>query len=127
MCTVLCLPLRWLVSSRSVVPGDIGGQMGLFIGASILTILELFDYLYEVRIESLYWKKLKDPKYFHDFVCSLNDQHFLFFMFGFLHVTHSLLKTLANTNTSERQVLDRTEYIIHVTLFWTGPPAEALD
>lgn len=23
--------------------------MGLFIGASILTILELFDYLYEVR------------------------------------------------------------------------------
>ncbi|XP_040059723.1 acid-sensing ion channel 1B isoform X1 [Gasterosteus aculeatus] len=28
--------------------GDIGGQMGLFIGASLLTILELFDYLYEV-------------------------------------------------------------------------------
>lgn len=28
--------------------GDIGGQMGLFIGASILTILELIDYLYEV-------------------------------------------------------------------------------
>nr|XP_029537619.1 acid-sensing ion channel 1B-like [Oncorhynchus nerka] len=29
--------------------GDIGGQMGLVIGAtSILTILELFDYLYEV-------------------------------------------------------------------------------
>lgn len=31
------------------VSGDIGGQMGLFIGASILTILEIFDYLYEVR------------------------------------------------------------------------------
>uniref|UniRef100_A0A8C5N4X4 Acid-sensing ion channel 1 n=1 Tax=Gouania willdenowi TaxID=441366 RepID=A0A8C5N4X4_GOUWI len=29
--------------------GDIGGQMGLFIGASILTILEIFDYIYEVR------------------------------------------------------------------------------
>ncbi|NWR66462.1 ASI1C protein, partial [Bucorvus abyssinicus] len=29
-------------------PGDIGGQMGLFIGASLLTILEIFDYLYEV-------------------------------------------------------------------------------
>ncbi|XP_067832776.1 acid-sensing ion channel 1B isoform X4 [Heptranchias perlo] len=28
--------------------GDIGGQMGLFIGASLLTILELFDYMYEV-------------------------------------------------------------------------------
>ncbi|XP_026548096.1 acid-sensing ion channel 2-like, partial [Notechis scutatus] len=27
--------------------GDIGGQMGLFIGASILTILEVFDYIYE--------------------------------------------------------------------------------
>ncbi|KAL2081490.1 hypothetical protein ACEWY4_023343 [Coilia grayii] len=28
--------------------GDIGGQMGLFIGASILTVLEILDYLYEV-------------------------------------------------------------------------------
>uniref|UniRef100_A0A674CUH9 Acid sensing ion channel subunit family member 4 n=1 Tax=Salmo trutta TaxID=8032 RepID=A0A674CUH9_SALTR len=28
--------------------GDIGGQMGLFIGASILTILEILDYVYEV-------------------------------------------------------------------------------
>ncbi|NXD31369.1 ASI1C protein, partial [Spelaeornis formosus] len=33
------------VTSRA---GDIGGQMGLFIGASLLTILEIFDYLYEV-------------------------------------------------------------------------------
>lgn len=31
-----------------ICPGDIGGQMGLFIGASVLTILEIFDYLYEV-------------------------------------------------------------------------------
>lgn len=31
-------------------PGDIGGQMGLFIGASILTILEILDYIYEVCI-----------------------------------------------------------------------------
>lgn len=31
--------------------GDIGGQMGLFIGASILTFLELFDYAYEVSLE----------------------------------------------------------------------------
>jgi len=28
--------------------------MGLFIGASILTILELFDYLYEVRFMNKY-------------------------------------------------------------------------
>ncbi|KPP80209.1 hypothetical protein Z043_100160 [Scleropages formosus] len=33
--------------------GDIGGQMGLFIGASILTILELFDYAYEVMKDRL--------------------------------------------------------------------------
>ena len=32
-----------------VLLGDIGGQMGLFIGASVLTILEIFDYLYEVN------------------------------------------------------------------------------
>lgn len=32
--------------------GDIGGQMGLFIGASILTVLELFDYAYEVSVSS---------------------------------------------------------------------------
>uniref|UniRef100_A0A8C8SI22 Acid sensing ion channel subunit family member 4 n=1 Tax=Pelusios castaneus TaxID=367368 RepID=A0A8C8SI22_9SAUR len=30
--------------------GDIGGQMGLFIGASILTILEILDYIYEVSV-----------------------------------------------------------------------------
>lgn len=34
-------------------PGDIGGQMGLFIGASILTILEILDYIYEVQPPSL--------------------------------------------------------------------------
>ncbi|XP_028931765.1 acid-sensing ion channel 2 isoform X2 [Ornithorhynchus anatinus] len=34
--------------------GDIGGQMGLFIGASILTILELFDYIYELIKEKLF-------------------------------------------------------------------------
>lgn len=33
----------------SLFLGDIGGQMGLFIGASVLTILEIFDYLYEVK------------------------------------------------------------------------------
>lgn len=35
-------------------PGDIGGQMGLFIGASVLTILEIFDYLYEVTLIYFY-------------------------------------------------------------------------
>lgn len=36
------------VTISSSSPGDIGGQMGLFIGASILTILEILDYVYEV-------------------------------------------------------------------------------
>ncbi|XP_072010650.1 acid-sensing ion channel 1C-like isoform X2 [Engystomops pustulosus] len=34
--------------------GDIGGQMGLFIGASILTILEIIDYLYEVFRDKIF-------------------------------------------------------------------------
>lgn len=33
----------------SFFSGDIGGQMGLFIGASILTVLEILDYIYEVQ------------------------------------------------------------------------------
>ena len=45
----LCFVLRYNLSFLIFFPGDIGGQMGLFIGASILTILELFDYLYEVK------------------------------------------------------------------------------
>lgn len=39
----------YLLISLSLSIGDIGGQMGLFIGASVLTILEIFDYLYEVK------------------------------------------------------------------------------
>lgn len=41
--------------------GDIGGQMGLFIGASILTILELFDYAYEVGLKTLVFHLLFFP------------------------------------------------------------------
>ncbi|XP_006636282.1 acid-sensing ion channel 4-A [Lepisosteus oculatus] len=43
--------------------GDIGGQMGLFIGASILTILEILDYIYEVMKSKLHRlvKPQKDP------------------------------------------------------------------
>ncbi|CAK8682609.1 unnamed protein product [Clavelina lepadiformis] len=42
--------------------GDIGGQMGLFIGASLLTILELFDYIYEVVKEKMWGKRLSKEK-----------------------------------------------------------------
>ena len=31
-----------------IIIGDIGGQMGLFIGGSILTLLEVFDYFFDV-------------------------------------------------------------------------------
>lgn len=47
-----------------LISGDIGGHMGLFIGASILTILELFDYLYEVRHKALTLFKFKHKKDF---------------------------------------------------------------
>ncbi|XP_058389189.1 acid-sensing ion channel 3 isoform X1 [Diceros bicornis minor] len=39
--------------------GDIGGQMGLFIGASLLTILEILDYLCEVG-PGLSWARGKE-------------------------------------------------------------------
>ncbi|XP_048049196.1 acid-sensing ion channel 4-A isoform X2 [Megalobrama amblycephala] len=45
--------------------GDIGGQMGLFIGASVLTILEILDYVYEVikhRLERLLRPQRDDKK-----------------------------------------------------------------
>ncbi|CDQ56965.1 unnamed protein product [Oncorhynchus mykiss] len=43
---------------------DIGGQMGLFIGASVLTILEIFDYLYEVFKDKVlgYFMRKKRPQ-----------------------------------------------------------------
>uniref|UniRef100_A0AAQ4S7V3 Acid-sensing ion channel 1 n=1 Tax=Gasterosteus aculeatus aculeatus TaxID=481459 RepID=A0AAQ4S7V3_GASAC len=52
--------------------GDIGGQMGLFIGASILTILELFDYLYEVIKYKLC--RCSDKKHKHKNNNNNNDQ-----------------------------------------------------
>lgn len=51
LCTLLFVVLGsvlWTIFFLLTL-GDIGGQMGLFIGASILSILEIFDYLYEVR------------------------------------------------------------------------------
>lgn len=46
-------------------PGDIGGQMGLFIGASILTILEILDYIYEVCIFTSLWENRTVPWHWH--------------------------------------------------------------
>uniref|UniRef100_A0A4W3HVL8 Acid sensing ion channel subunit 2 n=1 Tax=Callorhinchus milii TaxID=7868 RepID=A0A4W3HVL8_CALMI len=45
--------------------GDIGGQMGLFIGASILSVLELFDYLYEVRFCEILEFQWSDLQAYH--------------------------------------------------------------
>ncbi|XP_038604364.1 LOW QUALITY PROTEIN: acid-sensing ion channel 4 [Tachyglossus aculeatus] len=49
--------------SLSALLGDIGGQMGLFIGASILTLLEILDYVYEVAWAWLkrLWRRPKPP------------------------------------------------------------------
>ncbi|XP_036885385.1 acid-sensing ion channel 3 [Sturnira hondurensis] len=46
--------------------GDIGGQMGLFIGASLLTILEILDYLCEVfqdRVLGYFRNQKRSPKH----------------------------------------------------------------
>ncbi|XP_044525376.1 acid-sensing ion channel 4 [Gracilinanus agilis] len=47
----------------SALLGDIGGQMGLFIGASVLTLLEILDYIYEVSWDRLKrtWRRPKPP------------------------------------------------------------------
>uniref|UniRef100_A0AAY4AYS2 Acid-sensing ion channel 4 n=1 Tax=Denticeps clupeoides TaxID=299321 RepID=A0AAY4AYS2_9TELE len=42
--------------------GDIGGQMALFIGASILTILEILDYIYEVISNNFILQRLYQPQ-----------------------------------------------------------------
>lgn len=42
-------PSLFPLTLPSFSSGDLGGQMGLFIGASILTLLEILDYIYEVR------------------------------------------------------------------------------
>lgn len=44
-------PSLFPLTLPSCSSGDLGGQMGLFIGASILTLLEILDYIYEVRIQ----------------------------------------------------------------------------
>ncbi|XP_021561936.1 acid-sensing ion channel 3 isoform X2 [Carlito syrichta] len=46
--------------------GDIGGQMGLFIGASLLTILEILDYLSEVfldRVLGYFWNRRRSQRH----------------------------------------------------------------
>ena len=48
--------------SFPVSSGDIGGQMGLFIGASILTILEILDYIYEVRLVLFFKHSISVPQ-----------------------------------------------------------------
>nr|XP_008537988.1 PREDICTED: acid-sensing ion channel 3 [Equus przewalskii] len=46
--------------------GDIGGQMGLFIGASLLTILEILDYLCEVfrdKVLGYFWNRKRSQRH----------------------------------------------------------------
>ncbi|XP_067843037.1 acid-sensing ion channel 4-A [Heptranchias perlo] len=59
--------------------GDIGGNMGLFIGASILTILEIIDYIYEVswdRLRRVLQHHRRAPKKHQDSIATLGlDNH----------------------------------------------------
>ncbi|XP_013360038.1 PREDICTED: acid-sensing ion channel 3 isoform X2 [Chinchilla lanigera] len=46
--------------------GDIGGQMGLFIGASLLTVLEILDFLCEVfqdRVLGYFWNRRRSQRH----------------------------------------------------------------
>nr|XP_020031970.1 acid-sensing ion channel 3 [Castor canadensis] len=61
---------------------DIGGQMGLFIGASLLTILEILDYLCEVfrdRVLGYVWNRRRSQRHsraslaFHPSLCCHQD------------------------------------------------------
>ncbi|XP_072820291.1 acid-sensing ion channel 3 isoform X3 [Vicugna pacos] len=50
----------------SALLGDIGGQMGLFIGASLLTILEILDFLCEVfrdRVLGYFWNRKRSQRH----------------------------------------------------------------
>lgn len=51
--TLIIINIYYYLLFNLPLSGDIGGQMGLFIGASVLTILEIFDYLYEVNCISV--------------------------------------------------------------------------
>uniref|UniRef100_A0A8C7YL09 Uncharacterized protein n=1 Tax=Oryzias sinensis TaxID=183150 RepID=A0A8C7YL09_9TELE len=57
--------------------GDIGGQMGLFIGASVLTILEIFDYLYEVKLNLFSFFYQQNLFSIHDSSYAVKEQLFL--------------------------------------------------
>ncbi|XP_048196435.1 acid-sensing ion channel 3 [Perognathus longimembris pacificus] len=52
--------------------GDIGGQMGLFIGASLLTILEILDFLCEVlhdRVLGYFWNRRRSQRHASTHLC----------------------------------------------------------
>nr|XP_023494537.1 acid-sensing ion channel 3 isoform X3 [Equus caballus] len=54
------------LTGDSVSAGDIGGQMGLFIGASLLTILEILDYLCEVfrdKVLGYFWNRKRSQRH----------------------------------------------------------------
>ncbi|KAG2458883.1 WNT6 protein, partial [Polypterus senegalus] len=56
----ICSPNFYIECADDAL-GDIGGQMGLFIGASLLTILEILDYIYEVIKDKIH-RLLKPQK-----------------------------------------------------------------
>lgn len=60
-----------------VSTGDIGGQMGLFIGASLLTILEILDYLCEVGLSPTWGRGKESMHKIQEKVCNGHFPHCL--------------------------------------------------
>ncbi|XP_062861654.1 acid-sensing ion channel 4-A [Trichomycterus rosablanca] len=81
--------------------GDIGGQMGLFIGASVLTILEILDYIYEVikfRLQRVL-KPQKEEKHQQQHQQPQQQQH------------QQQCSTVATVNLQDTKIKDTSERI----------------
>ncbi|XP_036212049.1 acid-sensing ion channel 3 isoform X1 [Myotis myotis] len=101
--------------------GDIGGQMGLFIGASLLTILEILDYLCEVfldRVLGYFWNRKRSQRpssthlqAFHPSLCRHQDS---FCLPPHLLPRHTALDLVSASSGSNLNILDML--CLHMTL-----------
>ncbi|XP_059567460.1 acid-sensing ion channel 3 isoform X3 [Myotis daubentonii] len=101
--------------------GDIGGQMGLFIGASLLTILEILDYLCEVfldRVLGYFWNRKRSHRpssthlqAFHPSLCRHQDS---FCLPPHLLPRHTALDLVSASSGSNLNILDTL--CLHMTL-----------
>ncbi|XP_015421723.1 PREDICTED: acid-sensing ion channel 3 [Myotis davidii] len=100
--------------------GDIGGQMGLFIGASLLTILEILDYLCEVfldRVLGYFWNRKRSQRpssthlAFHPSLCRHQDS---FCLPPHLLPRHTALDLVSVSSGPNLNILDTL--CLHMTL-----------